>query len=215
MAKGLTYKVFPDMKDCPIKIMSLTRRDHVLLSKVEIPTFEDYKSAPYFRCKVTVVKSTALHANFQLLSLGVNTQIPLNSSSSKAFKPGKQAKTSSQPSNGNLNGHRPSQPSAAPISGPSALPAGTTSVLAIYIFERDDHSHGKFDVFTNGKQVFVIPTSATANLIPSMAKGLSYKVFLDQNDCPIKILSLARLDHVLFSKIEIPTYDDYKSAPYY
>ena len=69
--------------------------------------------------------------------------------------------------------------------------------MAIYIYEHDDHSHGKFRVFTNDKQVFVIPTPATANLIPSMAKGLSYKVFLDARECPIRILSLSRLDHVL------------------
>ena len=87
--------------------------------------------------------------------------------------------------------------------------------MAIYIYEHDDHSHGKFRVFTNDKQVFVIPTPATANLIPSMAKGLSYKVFLDARECPIRIPNLARLDHVLLAKVEIPTSDDYKSAPYF
>jgi hypothetical protein len=58
--------------------------------------------------------------------------------------------------------------------------------MVIYIYEHDDHSHGKFSVFTNDKQVFVILTSATANLIPSMVKGLFYKVFLDARECPIK-----------------------------
>ena len=99
--------------------------------------------------------------------------------------------------------------------GPSAQPAGATSALAIYIFEHDDQSHGKFCVFADEKQVFVIPTPATANLIPNMAKGLTYKVFPDMKDCPIKIMSLARRDHVLLSKVEIPTFEDYKSAPYF
>ena len=141
-------------------------------------------------------------------------------SSLKASKPiGNRAKTSSQPSNGNLSrlGLRAIQQSsaAAPISGPPAQPAGTTSALAIYIFEHDDHSHGKFCVFANDKRVFVIPTPAVTNMTPTMTKGLTYKVFLDVSDCPIKIMSLARLDHVLLSKVEIPTSDDYKSAPYF
>ena len=138
------------------------------------------------------------------------------SSTSKAAKsPGKQAKTSSQPSSGNLKGLRQAQPSATPTSGPSALPAGATSALAIYIFEHEDFSFGKFCVFADEKQVYVIPTPATANLIPNMAKGLTYKVFPDMKECPIKIMSLARRDHVLLSKVEIPTCEDYKSAPYF
>ena len=71
-------------------------------------------------------------------------------SSLKASKPfGNRAKTTSQPSNGHLNRPRTLQPSAAaaPTSGPSAQPAGP-SAMAIYIYEHDDHSHGKFRVFT-------------------------------------------------------------------
>ena len=45
MAKGLTYKVFPSTEDCSIQTHGLLRFDHVLLLKIEVPTFDDYKMA--------------------------------------------------------------------------------------------------------------------------------------------------------------------------
>ena len=142
------------------------------------------------------------------------------SSSSKASKPiGNRAKTSSQPSNGNLStlrGPLTFAAHAAPGNSQPAQPAVPTSMLAIYIYEHDDHSLGKFCVFAGENQVFVIPSPAVPNnLISTLAKGLSYKVFLSKNECSLKIQSLARLEHLLLSKIEIPTQDDYKSAPYF
>ena len=135
-------------------------------------------------------------------------------SSLKASKPsGNRAKTSSLPVNGSLNNPRATSNSAGANGGPPAQPAGT-SVLAIYIFEHAD-SNAKYRVFADAKQVYVIPTPAVFNLTSTMTKGLTYKVFPDIMDCPTKIPGFARLDQILLSKVEIPSADDYKSAPHF
>ena len=135
-------------------------------------------------------------------------------SSLKASKHyGNRAKTSSLPVTGSLNNLRATSNSAGATGGPPAQPAGT-SVLAIYIFEHVD-SNEKYRVFADAKQVYVIPTPAVFNLTSTMTKGLTYKVFPDKMDCPTKIPGFARLDQILLSKVEIPTADDYKSAPHF
>ena len=143
---------------------------------------------------------------------------------SAAKRSGTRPLNSSQPIFGNLAHKKsansvqaPQVPQAPTSSGPAqtARPAPAASVLAIYLFEHDDPTGNHF-VFFDEKQVYVIPTSTVSNLLSNgMAKGLTYKVFPSTEDFTIQTHGLLRFDHVLLLKIEVPTFDDYKKAPYF
>ena len=143
---------------------------------------------------------------------------------SAAKRSGTRQLNPSQPSFGNLankksanSGQAPHVPQTPTSSGlaQTAQPDPAASVLAIYLFEHDDPT-GNHYVFFDEKQVFVIPTQSVSNLLSNgMAKGLTYKVFPSTVECTITTHGLLRFDHVLLLKIEVPTFDDYKKAPYF
>ena len=121
------------------------------------------------------------------------------------------------PAKGSIPGLKKSQLPAS--NGQYVQPTSTvSSVLAIYLFEQEDTSSGKFHcVFFDEKRVYVIPTLAISSfIVDNMVKGLTYKLYLGSSGPPsVSVHNLDRFEHILATKVEIPTIDSFDKAPYF